>query len=114
VKFNTSSLALAVCTAAALALGAAPQAQAQTPGATKSETTKQPKTLRALFNFADKNRDGQLTRGEAKGHLPLTYRDFDKIDKDKRGWINFDQFMAYTNERVTKQADDVIHAGDKY
>lgn len=72
------------------------------------------KTVRALFNNADKNKDGNVTRAEAKGRLPLTYRDFDKIDTDKKGSISFDQFMAYTNQRVAKQADDVVHIGDKF
>lgn len=91
--------------------------QAQTEKATESKSKqaseRKPRTVIALFNFADKNKDGKLTREEAKGHLPLTYRDFAKIDKEQRGWINFDQFMEYTNQRVSKHADDLLKAGDK-
>ena len=76
--------------------------------------TRKPKTVQALFNFADKNKDGKVTRAEAKGHLPLTYRDFAKIDKEQRGSIDFEQFLAYTNERTQKHADDLIRTGEKY
>ena len=71
-------------------------------------------TLRKLFAKADKNGDGQVTKAEAKGHLPITYSSFEQIDVDKRGWITFDQFMAFTNKRVNKQADDILTQGDKY
>jgi Ca2+-binding EF-hand superfamily protein len=81
---------------------------------TKANVKPPSKTVRALFNNADKNKDGNVTRAEAKGRLPLTYRDFDKIDTDKKGSINFEQFMAYTNARVAKQADDTVRAGDKF
>lgn len=102
--------------AIALALCAPASAQPQAGGETKMQKaeTRKPRTVRGMYDFPDKNHDGQLTRAEAKGHLPLTYRDFDKIDKDKRGWISFEQFLSYTNERVNKQADDVIRAGDKF
>ena len=96
----------------AVALSAPGWAAAQTD---QSAEVKPPsKTVRALFNNADKNKDGNVTRAEAKSRLPLTYRDFDKIDSDKKGSINFDQFMAYTNARVAKKADDMVRSGDKF
>ena len=86
-----------------------PQAQQTQPAATKG-----PMTLRKLFASADKNGDGKVTKAEAKGHLPITYASFEQIDSDKRGWIDFDQFIAFTNKRVQKQADDILTQGDKY
>ncbi len=69
------------------------------------------KTARAMFAMADQNKDGQLTREEARGHLPLTYANFDRIDASKRGSISFEQFVAYTQERSAKQAEEVLKIG---
>ena len=85
-----------------------PQAQPAQPAA------KEPMTLRRLFARADKNHDGQVTKAEAKGTLPVTYANFEQIDTDKRGWISFEQFMAFTNKRVAKQADDILTQWDKF
>ncbi len=85
------------------------QAQPTQPAATQG-----PMTLRKLFANADKNGDGKVTKDEAKGHLPITYASFEQIDTDKRGWISFDQFMAFTNKRVQKQADDILTQGEHY
>ena len=73
-----------------------------------------PGPLRKLFAHADKNGDGKVTKDEAKGHLPITYASFEEIDADKRGWISFDQFMAFTNKRVQKQTDDILTQGERY
>ena len=86
-----------------------PQAQPTQPAATQG-----PMTLRKLFARADKNGDGKVTKDEAKGPLPITHASFEQIDTDKRGWISFDQFMAFTNKRVDKQADDILTQWDKY
>ena len=81
---------------------------------TQTAATQAPWTLRKLFTNADRNGDGKVTKDEAKGRLPITYASFEEIDKDKRGWIDFDQFMAFTNKRVQKQADDILTQGDRY
>jgi hypothetical protein len=88
---------------------AQPHAQQAQPAATQG-----PMTLRKLFANADKNGDGLVTKNEAKGHLPITYASFEEIDTGKRGSISFDQFMAFTNKRVQKQADDILTRWDKY
>lgn len=92
---------------------AATQGQSQAQPTQPAET-KGPMTLRRLFARADKNGDGKVTRAEAKVPLPITYANFEQIDTDKRGWISFDQFMAFTNKRVDKQADDILTQWDKY
>jgi hypothetical protein len=71
------------------------------------------RTVHSMFNFADANKDGRLTRDEAKGHLPFTFSDFASIDIDSRGWISFEQFVTYTNKRVGKQAYDILHSTDR-
>lgn len=72
------------------------------------------KTVRAMFAFADQNKDGQLTRAEARGHLPLTFNSFDSIDTARRGWISYTQFVDFTNQRVGKQADDLLKIGQSH
>ncbi|XVJ70777.1 MAG: EF-hand domain-containing protein [Rhizobacter sp.] len=92
------------------------QGQPSSPGQATASAPTQPsgqRTVRSMFNFADANKDGRLTRDEAKGHLPLTFSDFASIDIDSRGWISFEQFVAYTNQRVGKQADDILHSNDR-
>ena len=64
-----------------------------------------------MFDFADQNKDGQLTQEEARGHLPITYKSFARIDTDHRGWISYEQFVSFTNQRVGKQADEFIKIG---
>ena len=81
---------------------------------TQPAATKEPMTLRRLFARADKNGDGKVTKDEAKGPLPITHASFEQIDTDKRGWISFDQFMAFTNKRVNKPADYILTQWDKY
>lgn len=106
-----------------VAFGSASWAQQAQPVATQGQSESQstqtaaiqaPMTLRKLFANADKNGDGKVTKDEAKGHLPITYLSFEEIDTDKRGWITFDQFMAFTNKRDQKLADDILTQGDKY
>jgi hypothetical protein len=78
-----------------------------------SDTPKTGKTVRSMFAWADKNKDGQLTSAEAKGHLPITYKNFASLDTDKRGWISFEQFADFTNKRVGKNADDILKIGQR-
>ena len=37
----------------------------------------------------------------------------EEIDTDKRGWITFDQFMAFANKRDQKLADDILTQWDR-
>ncbi len=102
---KTRLIATALLTAGLLAAGAAMAADAlQAP-------PQNLKTVRALFASADQNKDGQVTREEARGHLPLTYANFEHIDTAKRGWISFDQFRTYTEERAAKQTEEVLKIG---
>ena len=105
------------------AFGTASWAQQTPPAATQGQSQAQPTqpaapqgpwTLRKLFAHADKNHDGKVTKEEAKGNLPITYASFEEIDTDKRGYITFEQFMAFTNKRDQKLADDILTQWDKY
>ena len=55
---------------------------------------KQDKEIEEKFKAADKDHDGKLTLEEAKAGMPRVAKGFDKIDKDKKGYITVDQIMA--------------------
>ena len=119
---NERKLALVVG-ALMVAVSTASSAQQMQPVATQGQSEAQPTqpaatqgawSLRKLYANADKNGDGKVTKDEAKGHLPITYLSFEEIDTDKRGWITFDQFIAFTNKRVQKHADDILTEWDQY
>ena len=101
-----TTLALALT---ALAVAGSGTAFAQSAG----DAPKTGKTVRSMFAWADKNKDGQLTNAEAKGHLPITHKNFGSLDTDKRGWISFEQFADFTNKRVGKNADDILKIGQR-
>lgn len=82
-----------------------------TPSAVMAAAPEGQKTEQAMFAFADQNKDGQLTRAEAKGHLPFTSANFDVIDTAKRGWISAEQFTAFTDKRGAMQADQALKVG---
>lgn len=107
---NTRLLSSALLALSVAASGAAMAADA-TAGQLASAAPQGQQTVRSMFAFADQNKDGQLTRAEAKGHLPVTFSNFDSIDTAKRGWISFEQFADFTNQRVGKQADAVLKVG---
>ena len=85
--------------------------------AADATTTAQPaaaqgqNTVRAMFGFADQNKDGQLTHAEAMARLPITSANFDTIDSAKRGWISIEQFSAFTQQRGAVQAEQVFKIG---
>jgi hypothetical protein len=116
VKLTQALVAALVATTASMVCSAATAAGAedilaQAAPAAGTEVKSGP-TLRRLFAAADANRDGKLTKEEARGWLPITYENFEKIDVDKRGYITFEQFMVFTQKRVNKQADDILHLND--
>lgn len=56
---------------------------------------KQDKEIEAKFKAADKDGDGKLTLAEAKAGMPRIAKGFDKIDKDKKGFVTVDQIKAF-------------------
>jgi len=77
----------------ALAIAAAGAAQAQT-GLNRLAGTLD--RMQKNFDIADKDRDGLLTREEAKnGPTPFIYRHFDAIDRAHRGQVSKDDVAAY-------------------
>lgn len=103
---KTRLMTSALFSLALFSTGAAFAAVADAPAAPQGQ-----KTVQAMFAFADQNQDGRLTRAEAKGHLPATYSAFDSIDTAKRGWISYEQYVEFTNQRVNKQTEAVLKVG---
>jgi Ca2+-binding EF-hand superfamily protein len=52
------------------------------------------------FVKADTNRDGRLTREEANGKMPRLYQRFDEVDKDRDGYVNQTDIIAYVENQV--------------
>lgn len=56
---------------------------------------KRDKDIEEKFKAADKDNDGKLTLVEAKAGMPRIARGFDKIDKDKKGYLTVEQIKAF-------------------
>jgi len=76
--------------AALLPAGAA-LAQAADPGRAAQANAE----LQKRFAAADANADGQLTRDEAKGKMPMVYKRFDDIDTAHKGVVTLADIQAY-------------------
>jgi Ca2+-binding EF-hand superfamily protein len=50
--------------------------------------------VEARFKAADANKDGKLSKAEAKAKMPRIYSNFDRIDTDKDGLVTLDQIKA--------------------
>jgi Ca2+-binding EF-hand superfamily protein len=51
--------------------------------------------LKARFDKADVNHDGQLTRDEAKTGMPRVYSQFDAIDTRHQGFVTMDDIKTF-------------------
>ena len=77
------------------------------PGAAKASATPgaapAANTLADRFAAADVNHDGKLTLEEATGKMPKVARNFDKIDKTKRGYVTLDELQAFAQEKMAQR-----------
>ena len=69
-----------------LALAGAPSRAAELP-------PRAVKMLTERFEKADVNHDGKLTREEAKAGMPRVYKNFDRIDVDKKGFVTLQEIL---------------------
>jgi Ca2+-binding EF-hand superfamily protein len=70
------------------AFTAAPRAQQEADPAARAAQ------LEKRFKDADKNGDGKLTREEAEAGMPRVFKNFDAIDKDKKGYVTVEDIKA--------------------
>lgn len=83
------------CTALAIALASAVSLHT---GLVHADA-KTDKDIEERFKAADKDSDGKLTLAEAKAGMPRIAKGFDKIDKDKKGYLTVDQIKAFAASR---------------
>ncbi len=91
-----------------------PQTGTTEAAVAKSPRTEQASMLERLFWRADANHDWRLTREEARGRLPITYLEFEKIDVNGRGWITLEQYLAFHEARADHLAEGIRHIGGPY
>ena len=106
-------LASVLIAGVAQAQGSAPSSSQQEPApappaaSAPSTTSSRPahphrgrRTLAERFDAANTTHDGKLTLSQARaGHMNAVARDFDKIDKDKHGYVTIDDIRAFQKER---------------
>lgn len=98
-----------------LALAAASAAVwAQTPVAPAAPAAPDRQDMRskitARFSAADVDHDGKLTREEA-AKMPMVARNFDQIDKTKKGYVTLEDLQAFARERAAaRQAAKAVPA----
>jgi Ca2+-binding EF-hand superfamily protein len=55
------------------------------------------KEIQERFSQCDVNRDGKLTRDEAKGCMPRIYDHFSRIDTQNKGYVTVAEIEAMAN-----------------
>jgi hypothetical protein len=102
-----------------LTVGLCAQAQAQTPTAQgKSvipdlgEASRKGDMARLAqqktedrFNAADEDNDGQLSRVEAAKHLPFYEANFERYDKNKDGFLSWNEFVGHDKWKHPSKAN---------
>ncbi|MGL4573472.1 MAG: hypothetical protein ACRCV9_01645 [Burkholderiaceae bacterium] len=56
--------------------------------------------LEGRFTAADTNKDGCVTKEEAKGKMPRLYSNFERADKDKKGCVTMDGLKTSMQEEA--------------
>jgi Ca2+-binding EF-hand superfamily protein len=59
-----------------------------------AQNAKQIQLLEQRFKAANRTGDGKLTREEASAGMPKVARNFDKIDKDHKGYLTLEDIKA--------------------
>ena len=55
------------------------------------------------FKAADSNRDSKLTRAEAESKMPRVFRDFDKIDVNKKGYVTLNDIVDFIDKNADRK-----------
>lgn len=81
--------------AATLLAGAALSASAQPNAAAAGHVEEALTVMHQRFESADSNRDGRISREDARQRMPFVYRNFDAIDTNHTGYVTMAQIEAY-------------------
>jgi Ca2+-binding EF-hand superfamily protein len=65
-----------------------------------AQDSKQTQLLELRFKAANKTGDGKLTREEANAGMPKVARNFDKIDKDHKGYLTLEDIKTAMKEQA--------------
>ena len=61
---------------------------------TYADSTSQSQEIIERFTKCDKNKDGKLTKDEAKDCMPRVYNNFSYIDSGNKGYVTLAQIQA--------------------
>lgn len=92
---RTSTACIALLLFAAALTGCA---RAQGPRAARAA-----QDLEQRFALADRDRDGRLTRDEARAGMPWVERNFDAIDTARSGTVDLAQVMTFARGELAKR-----------
>jgi hypothetical protein len=84
---------------ATISIGISAQAAEPTPAQIEQLRSQ----LNERFTKADVNKDGKLSKEEAKGKMPRVYDNFEKIDVAKKGYVTQQQIMDYASAEAAKR-----------
>lgn len=96
LPFKLSFILVVVCVGAFALLSVS--VRAQTPGNERAD--KAMAQLQKRFTAADTNRDGQLSREEARTGMPRLHVQFDHIDKEKTGSVSLAQIAVFVSQQM--------------
>lgn len=57
------------------------------------------------FNAADEDKDGQLSRAEVAKHLPFYEANFERYDKNKDGFLSWNEFVGHDKWKHPSKAN---------
>ena len=64
------------------------------PSLSYADSASQNQEIIARFTKCDTNKDGKLTKEEAKGCMPRVYNNFSYIDSANKGYVTLAQIQA--------------------
>lgn len=89
-----------------LSVLSAAHAEALTP----AQQDKLQATLEQRFAQADANKDGQVTREEAKGVMPRLFRNFERVDADYSGAVTMAEIQQAIDVLVALKQNHLTQA----
>ena len=77
---------------------------------TPAQQDKLQATLEQRFAQADANKDGQVTREEAKGVMPRLFRNFERVDADHSGAVTMAEIQQAIDVLVALKQNHLTQA----